>query len=458
MLLQAGRATLGVRGRSQYPSLLTKNPKLRLLERECRRMWNRVQNTNSEAIRSHLRPQLQRLTEMRRHYAFTARKVLKVQTSQNHRALNRCPGNILARNLKRLHKTSTRAPSLLASPEAFADHLRTQFQPVKSTIPTSNFPQPCPPANETPNDVLSARTVSMAIRDLKSGKSPGPNNVSIDLYKGVREPISHLLSRYFCFLLNTGTVPEAWKCAFIHPVPKKPSAVEPLTDTLRKVYERSLKDYVVSLIEPLATEQCGFRKGRGTLQQVAALQEDFIQFQHTHKVPGALAFLDISKAYDTVDRSILWQLCALRGLPLAMKKTLIQLFEGCTSQVVHKGYFSPPISHEAGLLQGSCLSPILYSLFINDIVEAAKGDDLEVKVYLFADDIALFAPNHARMQMALDRCTNFAQQRHFQFSPTKCAVLVHPVEHAPLSIQRVQLPEVHEFKYLGVCFTPSGID
>ena len=138
---------LGVHVRSQYPSLLKKNPKLRLLERECRRMWNGVQNTNSETIRSHLRPQLTtKADEMRRHYAFTARKVLKVQTSQNRCAINRCPGKILARNLKRLHKTSTRAPSILASPEAFADHLRTQFQPVKSTIPTSNFPQPCPPA------------------------------------------------------------------------------------------------------------------------------------------------------------------------------------------------------------------------------------------------------------------------------------------------------------------------
>jgi hypothetical protein len=140
-------------------------------------------------------------------------------------------------------------------------------------------------------------------------------------------------STFFTFLLNTGVIPTSWKSAYIHPVPKKPAAANPcdfrpitLTDTLRKIYERALKTTVVRAIEPLSPEQCGFREGRSTLQQVAALQEDIIQFQHSHNRPATVVFLDIAKAYDTVDRDLLWQLCENAGFLIALLKTLKELF------------------------------------------------------------------------------------------------------------------------------------
>lgn len=394
-----------------------------------------------------------------------AHNVLRAHDNRQHQRIEKMPPNMMARKLKRMHTGATRPACLLSDPEEFAQQLRSQFRCIDKLYPSGLMVQPREVRTDIcRSDTFSINTVSFAIRDLQSGKAAGPSNVPIDLFKAVRWQISPILSTFFTFLLNTGVIPTSWKSAYIHPVPKKPAAANPcdfrpitLTDTLRKIYERALKTTVVRAIEPLSPEQCGFREGRSTLQQVAALQEDIIQFQHSHNRPATVVFLDIAKAYDTVDRDLLWQLCENAGFPIALLKTLKELFEGCTSTVVHKESESMPIAHESGLLQGSCLSPILYSLFIDGIIAAAKETGEDIRLYLFADDIAILAPNRSAMQAALDRCDDFSKRRHFRFSPTKCAAFKSDTEDTPLLLHNQVLPEVKEFKYLGVMISPLGI-
>lgn len=81
-----------------------------------------------------------------------------------------------------------------------------------------------------------------------------------------------------------------------------------------------------------------------------------------------------------------------------------------------------------------------------------------VLLYLFADDIAIVAPDKDTMRRALGRAESFAYERGFRFSPTKCAILRNGRDVSEVLLHGQPIPEVEQFKYLGVLFTASGAD
>ena len=109
---------------------------------------------------------------------------------------------------------------------------------------------------------------------------------------------------------------------------------------------------------------------------------------------------------------------------------------------------SLPLSRDAGLLQGSCQSPLLYSVYI------MKGA-ANVLLYLFADDIT---PDKDTLRGALRRAGTFAYERGFPFSPTKYAILQNERGSSEVFLHGQLIPEVEQFKYLGGLITASGVD
>lgn len=450
---------------SQPRSPLMKNPQLKRIEKACKVLEKRIQRTfTSPELAEQLQAELLQMKSLRRQYATTARKVVRNESRSFHRRLNANPANILSKRLKQLRKRAVQVPSVFNDLNGFAASVSNQFRAIPAPPGTSEpiFEEALQQDQLHANHITEGR-VSKAIQRSLSGKSPGPSGLPMDLVKPLRSVLSNPVSKFFSFLFATGVVPSAWTKAYIHPVPKVPRPQTPsqfrpivLTETWRKLYEKTLKDALVAAVEPICPEQCGFRSGKSTLQQIATLNEDVIQFTARFGKPPTLAFLDIAKAYDCVDRAILWRALRARGIPFALMKALECLFDHNSLQVVHNGRLSTEIHPESGLLQGSCLSPILYSVYIDGIVEAIRAND-NVLVYLFADDIALLTPNREVMQRALKRAEAFSYSYRFRFSPTKCIVL-EDEQTEPITIYQQPIPEQPTFKYLGVLFTNRGVD
>ncbi len=130
------------------------------------------------------------------------------------------------------------------------------------------------------------------------------------------------------------------------------------------------------------------------------------------------AFVDFSKAYDRIDRSLLWEKLSGMGLRIKMLSAIKVLYRDVECCVCINGFKSPWFNVNTGLKQGCLLSPVLFYLFINDLVDEIKqsvkgvniGDEWIV-VLLYADDICILAENEADLQKALnivhDRCTRW---------------------------------------------------
>jgi len=109
-----------------------------------------------------------------------------------------------------------------------------------------------------------------------------------------------------------------------------------------------------------------------------------------------VVFLDLKRAFEVVDRSILirkLQRCGLRAAVLEWFKCYL---ENRSQRVKFNGVLSEPIDVNFGVPQGSVLGPLLFLLYINDITEVITAD---CSIRLFADDALIYATRSSRQEI-----------------------------------------------------------
>ncbi|KAG2190904.1 hypothetical protein INT47_004828, partial [Mucor saturninus] len=141
---------------------------------------------------------------------------------------------------------------------------------------------------------------------------------------------------------------------------------------------------------------------------------------------------------------------------------LKNLFDQVNIQVINGNHQSPNFKPITGVLQGSVLSPHLYSIFINSLPqqlsEIHQSHNLQdINCLLFADDVVLISsPN--KMQHLLDLCEEHSLLNGYRWSPTKCTVISSPTNNTTDKLYNTNLPTAETVKYLGLQFNYLGID
>ena len=170
-----------------------------------------------------------------------------------------------------------------------------------------------------------------------------------------------------------GKVPQRWRDAVIKVLHKKKdrtecgnyrgiSLVAHAGKVLLKIVAKRLSDYCEAK-GLLPEEQCGFRPRRSTLDMMFAVRR-LQELGRKARVPLCLCFIDLQKAYDSVDRSLLWQILARYGVPRRMIAVIRQFHEGMRACVRNEnGDCSEEFNVEQGLRQGCVLSPLLLNFF-----------------------------------------------------------------------------------------------
>ena len=156
----------------------------------------------------------------------------------------------------------------------------------------------------------------------------------------------------------------------------------------------------------LRNNQAGFRKNRSCTDQVAALRIIIEQSMELNS-PLYLNFIDYSKAFDSIDRKMLWKIMANYGIPDKLINLIRSMYDNSGGQILFKGKLSTFFEITTGVRQGCLLSPFLFLLCIdwimkNSTINKRNGiqwtltemlDDLD-----YADDLALTSHNHKQMQ------------------------------------------------------------
>ena len=310
----------------------------------------------------------------------------------------------------------------------------------------------------------TAEEVEWFIKRYPNGKSGGISGMKMELLKPLVEWIADPLSCLFDRMLNLGLVPTEWKRARIIPLAKKDGASEindhrpiSLTEVVRKVFEKCIHPLLVRWVGRAHFAQGGFEPKKGTIDQVAALNEAMHIRRARGGLPPGVCFLDIAKAYDSVDPDVLWNRLMEKRCHPKLARLIMELFEHNRSHVVVNGRETRELVHRAGLLQGSVLSPALYNLVIGPIMEElmAANDGDPLTSFWYADDGAILAKTPRRMQELLDVAEDFSRRNNFRFNVRKCEVMNLA---RPVLIYGEEVPVCTQFKYLGVWFGEKGAD
>ena len=126
--------------------------------------------------------------------------------------------------------------------------------------------------------------------------------------------------------------------------------------------------------------QGGFRKGRGCAYQIFVLRS-VAELRKKQGLKTVIAFLDVKKAYDTVWREGLWKKMRGYGIAEQLVKWCKLFYKRVAAAVVTGHGMTQWFEVEGGLRQGSVLSPLLYSIFMMDLVNEleASGDGVRVE-------------------------------------------------------------------------------
>jgi len=84
-------------------------------------------------------------------------------------------------------------------------------------------------------------------------------------------------------------------------------------------------------------------------------------------------FIDFEKAFDIVDRNVIWQLMGHYGVPPKFIRLIQELCEASSCQVIHKGKLSEPFEMNAGVRQGFLLSPVIFIMVVDWIMREVES-------------------------------------------------------------------------------------
>ena len=325
--------------------------------------------------------------------------------------------------------------------------------------------------------------LSAVVKQLKSSKAFGPDNIPALLWKDPH--FSTILLNLCNHTFSTLTPPKIWRTSQIIPVPKKGDLSLAnnyrgisLMSIAAKIYNKLLLNRLIPVVEPiLRKNQNGFRRGRSTLSQILCLRR-LIEESNMSKIDLALVFVDFSKAFDSVDRSKMFEILRLYGIPEGIIAAIKVMYTDNSSTVMTTDGETQAFPTLAGILQGDTLAPFLFIMVV-DYIMRVSVDTITEKGYLlhprrgsrqpaeyltdtdFADDIALISQSLEHAQDLLQSLEQASNGVGLYLNETKTECLNRCLSNADLVVKTLNgasLKMVEDYVYLGSYISSSEKD
>ena len=351
--------------------------------------------------------------------------------------------------------------------EHFEEILNRPPPPAPPDIPPATKPLEVNTGPPTKQETIKA------IKSLKAGKAAGPDGIPPEALKADIQTSTDMLHPLLLKIWETEKVPEEWKKGLLVKLPKKGDLSScnnwrgiMLLSIPGKVLSRIILERLKDALDNrLREEQAGIRQDRSCTDHIATMRiiiEQSIEWQS----PLYSIFVDFQKAFDSVDRGVIWKLMEYYGLPPKYIEVIKQLYQDATCQVIHEGKLTDPFQVQTGVRQGCLLSPTIFLMVIDWIMrQATTGHRTGIQWTLtkmledldFADDISLLSHRQQDAQEKLDRVAHEAARTGLKINVGKTETLrINNHQQDQIRLNDEEIKEVEKFTYLGSIVSKDG--
>ncbi|KAK0132885.1 Retrovirus-related Pol polyprotein from type-2 retrotransposable element R2DM [Merluccius polli] len=314
--------------------------------------------------------------------------------------------------------------ALLTSNWDVVDRWKEYFEDLLNPTDTPSGKE-AGPGDSGVGSPISEAEVAVVVKKLLGGRAPGVDEVRLEFLKALDVVGLSWLTRLCSIAWTSGAVPLDWQTGVVVPLFQKGD---------RRVVEQLY-----------------------TLCRILEGAWEFAQ-------PVHMCFVDLKKAFDRVPRGVLWGVLRVYGVSDPLIRAVCSLYDWCQSLVRIASNKTDLFPVRVGLRQDCPLSPILFIIFMDrisrrsQVIEGVRFGDLRIGSLLFVDDVVLLALSDRDLQLLLDRFAAKCKAAGMRISTSKSEsmVLNRKRVECTLRVGDEILPQVEEFKYLGVLFTSEG--
>ena len=325
------------------------------------------------------------------------------------------------------------------------------------------------PQEEDEQD-LTMNEMIYALKRNSTGKATGRDQLSAENLSNLPTEGKEWLLYFMNHSWSHSWVPQEWKEAIIIPIPKegKPagevasyrpiSLTSIVSKTFERIIERRLR-YRLESRKQLTKDQFGFRSRRSTEDALlVATQKIENGFEERKKTLAIL--YDFEKAFDKMWRNGLLKKLIELNVPNKFIKWIKNWFTNRQARVKLRDSYSRSRKIKEGVPQGGVLSPLLFIIFMNDILEEINNK--QVGKIMFADDLTAYSQGKnknelkANMQWATDKISEWATKWKMKINETKTVSLFFSLDeldkhwNPEIKLNGTTIPKEMSAKLLGV--------
>ena len=363
----------------------------------------------------------------------------------------------------------------ITDPDNIVEHLNKFFCNIGKKLidkikPPKNEKIKLPPMNCKTIflEPTNHQEIEYIIRTMEN-KNGGIDNINTITLKTLIEHLVDPLVHIFNLCIEQAIWPDALKTAEVIPIHKskeKYSATNyrpiSLISNLAKILEKIIHKRITNFINKcdiLAKNQYGFRKDKGTKDALSLIANE-IYNKLDKSTPIAITFLDLAKAFDTVNHQLLLEKLYNYGIRGSAHNLLKRYLSNRQQKVKLNKVSSQLETVDMGVPQGTILGPLLFLLYINDLLQIIPEDS----IVAYADDTAIVTTAKTRkevetkMNETLHIVSTWISLNKLSLNTDKTVYIEfgNQVNSTPknlnINIQGTKIKRVESNKYLGIIF------
>ena len=341
--------------------------------------------------------------------------------------------------------------------EHFNKHLNTEFSHEPKALDSII----CQVMESHTNESFTIEEISTSIKQLKSRKAPGIDEITAEVLKAGGPSMINILKNIFEKVWEEEIPPSDWQKMLVTPIHKKGDKLDPanyraisLLSIPSKVFCRILLNRIKENVENILGEsQFGFREGRGTVDAIFVIRQ-IMEKANEHKVPIHFHFIDYKAAFDTIWREALWKMLGAIGINPKIVNIFKNLYLDTKCAVVIDGEITNWFSVIVGVRQGCLLSPTLFNIFLEFVMKELKSIQNQMMLkdtasfeIRYADDTTLISCIFAKLQLSTQELEIACKRWGMKINADKCKIITP--ENGNITIDRKNVNHVSEFVFLG---------